>query len=184
MKILKENKETASVETLPIEFITTFVSDCWTKIGDLRSQLDGIKEVFTNTEGIEPILSDLIDTYLVCVGRAETLLYADKIIEEPLEFDLHDTNTTEIENTVAAPVVTAEPAEQANIEPNMEIISKPAAKMTSNEVDFDSFEPDQFFNIDKPKNTKFEEFEYFTDFEEPVGDKLTDSDLYDEDLKQ
>lgn len=72
MKILKEAKE-----SLPVSFITSFVSDGWEKVGILKEEIEAIKNEFKGTDKVEELIQALIDAYLVCIGQMEQYL-ADK----------------------------------------------------------------------------------------------------------
>lgn len=89
MKILKESKE-----SLPITFLTNFISESWSKVGELKDQKTALKDNFKGTKKVEDLLQDLIDAYLVCIGQLEQHLeakdYLDTDLSElPLEENFH-----------------------------------------------------------------------------------------------
>lgn len=95
MKILKESKE-----NLPITFLTNFVSEGWSKVGELKDQKEALSAEFKGTKKIEELLQDLIDAYLVCIGQIEQHLaakdYLDTDLSElPLEEDFQQDTTLE-----------------------------------------------------------------------------------------
>lgn len=80
IKILNESKI-----QLPITYLTNFVSRGWEEIGMLKEEIEAIKKEFKDVKKIEDCVGDLIDAYLVCVGKIEGILDNKKYIEFPEE---------------------------------------------------------------------------------------------------
>ena len=70
MNILKESKE-----TLPIAFLTDFISKGWEEVGYLKADIEAIREAYKGTKPIEDLIQDLIDAYLVCIGQLEAHIH-------------------------------------------------------------------------------------------------------------
>ena len=90
MKILKESKE-----TLPIAFLTDFISKGWEEVGYLKADIEAIKEAYKGTKPIEGLIQDLIDAYLVCIGQLEAHIHDKKYLEYPEESGLSGTKLEE-----------------------------------------------------------------------------------------
>lgn len=171
MKILKESKE-----TLPIAFLTDFISKGWEEVGYLKADIEAIKEAYKGTKPIETLIQDLIDAYLVCIGQLEAHLHDNKYLDYPEESGL---NGTKLEEEL-----------ELKISPDhIEIKTEKTTPVEVNEEDdliiigVDENAPEA--EIDAPVDTSApapvgEPFEYFVDFDEPdlSQPKLTDDDLY------
>ena len=171
MKILKESKE-----TLPIAFLTDFISKGWEEVGYLKADIEAIKEAYKGTKPIEVLIQDLIDAYLVCIGQLEAHLHDNKYLDYPEESGLSDTKLEEeLELKVAPEQIVIKTEKTTPVEVNEEddlII-----------IGVDENAPKA--EIDTPVNNPTpvqvgEPFEYFVDFDEPdlSQPKLTDDDLY------
>ena len=178
MKILKESKE-----TLPIAFLTDFISKGWEEVGYLKADIEAIKEAYKGTKPIEGLIQDLIDAYLVCIGQLEAHLHDNKYLEYPEESGL---SGTKLEEELELKISTDK----------IEIKTEKTTPVSINEVDdiitigLDEIAPEA--EIEAPAadmgvpETKSEvagePFEYFVDFDEPdmTQPKLTDADLYND----
>lgn len=175
MKILKESKE-----TLPIAFLTDFISKGWEEVGYLKADIEAIKEVYKGTKPIEGLIQDLIDAYLVCIGQLEAHLHDNKYLEYPEGSGLSGTKLDEeLELKVAPDQIVIKTEKTTPVEINEEddliIIG---VDETAPEAEFKAPEaaPVPAENV-KPAG---EPFEYFVDFDEPdmSQPKLTDEDIY------
>lgn len=83
MKILKESKE-----ALPIEFITTFVSEGWERVGILKSQMEAVSKTFSGAKQTVEIMQNLVDAYLICLGQMEHQLSDKDYLEMPEDAQL------------------------------------------------------------------------------------------------
>ena len=173
MKILKESKE-----TLPIAFLTDFISKGWEEVGYLKADIEAIKEAYKGTKPIEDLIQDLIDAYLVCIGQLEAHLHDKKYLDYPEESGLSGTKLEEeleLKVTPAQIVIKTEKNTPVDINEDDDIIT---IGVDENVIE-DEIEPPV-----QPSATKGmsdgEAFEYFVDFDEPdmSQPKLTDDDIY------
>lgn len=202
MKVVKEAKLNEAKEKLPISFLTDFVSKGWEEVGYLKADIEAIKEAYSGTAKIEELIQGLVDAYLVCIGQMEAHLQDKKYLEFPEDSKLTEdkslkediniaVNNEEIlindgEETVAViPTPTAEecpegkcdiPPVEANIEPVVEpIADEPVTEPEPLEKPFE-------FDVPKAENIrKFEKPEvadFFVDFDDPVGEPVTEKELY------
>ena len=173
MKILKESKE-----TLPIAFLTDFISKGWEEVGYLKADIEAIKEAYKGTKPIEGLIQDLIDAYLVCIGQLEAHLHDNKYLDYPDESGLNGAKLDEeLELKVAPDQIIIKTEKTTPVEINEEddlIIIGVEEDATE-----DEFEPPMQSSA-KPETEAGETFEYFVDFDEPdmAQPKLTDEDLY------
>lgn len=153
MKLLEKK------ELLPLDFLTSSVSQGWNEVGTLKASLEGIKQTFSGTDKVEKIIQELIDAYLIYIGQLELLIDKKDYLELPDEKDLKAPLSEDLEIAIKpeADKVTLDikPTESADtiIEPSKEepIILEPATT-TSSTIDGDPFE-------------------YFCDFEDPIISK-------------
>lgn len=145
--ILTEQKE-----EMPISFLTTFVSDGWSEVGNLKEEIVGIKSTFKNSSKVIDILQDLLDAYLVAIGQAELYLQNKDYIDIP-----------EIEE--------ASPVQEVLTSPNAEIITEKIEP----EINLDEILNESKVRSRQPNLETFD-----CDFDEPdlSEPKLTDADLY------
>lgn len=175
MKILKESKE-----TLPIAFLTDFISKGWEEVGYLKADIEAIKEAYKGTKPIEDLIQDLIDAYLVCIGQLEAHLHDKKYLDYPEESGLTPAKLEEeLELKVSPERIEIKTEKTTPVEVNEEddlIIVGIDENATEAEI-----EPSAAMSVpnDVPVNVG-EPFEYFVDFDEPdmTQPKLTDEDLY------
>ena len=173
MKILKESKE-----TLPIAFLTDFISKGWEEVGYLKADIEAIKEAYKGTKPIEGLIQDLIDAYLVCIGQLEAHLHDNKYLDYPEESGLSGTKLEEeLELKVSADKIEikTEKTTPVNVNEEDDIIT----------IGLDETAPEAEYGPSAPVVTTQSEvvgepFEYFVDFDEPdlTQPKLTDDDLY------
>ena len=174
MKILKEAKE-----TLPIAFLTDFISKGWEEVGYLKADIEAIKEAYKGTKPIEDLIQDLIDAYLVCIGQLEAHLHDNKYLDYPEESGLSGTKLDEeleLKVTPAQIVIKTEKTTPVDINEEDDIIT----------IGLDEVAPEAKFETPEAATTvtksevEGEPFEYFVDFDEPdmTQPKLTDADLY------
>ena len=149
MKILKE--EQINKEELPITFITSFVSRGWEEVGMLKEQIKALKAEFKNIDKIEEILQGLIDAYLINIGQLELFLHENDYVEVPAVEAAEDAAEIKDEKEDAIEIEENEAEDEIEDEPQTEINTAPK---------------------------EFEAFEYFVDFDDPVGEAFTDEDLY------
>ena len=173
MKILKESKE-----TLPIAFLTDFISKGWEEVGYLKADIEAIKEAYKGTKPIEGLIQDLIDAYLVCIGQLEAHLHDNKYLDYPEESGLSGTKLEEeLELKVSTDKIEikTEKTTPVNVNEEEDIITIGLGE-TAPEAEY---EPSASV-VTAQSEVAGEPFEYFVDFDEPdlTQPKLTDADLY------
>ena len=202
MKVtLKESKE-----QLQLSFLTDFVSRGWDNIGMLKQEIAAIKEEFSGTKKVEELLQNLVDAYLICVGQLELhmqnkdyLEFPEEAKEESLKEDLSlkesEEDATE-DDKVEAEEVLDVLKDKIDIHGEDDMITiaekgqleNPEAPKIETEVTEDEFDvlAQEFHDAEAeekndPSDEIKEDFEYFCDFDEPLGEALTDADIYPED---
>lgn len=68
-------------DNLPVAVLTDYVSRCWEEIGILKASIENFKKEFTETTDFINVLQDLLDAYLICVGRLEKKLDSKKYLD-------------------------------------------------------------------------------------------------------
>ena len=175
MKILKESKE-----TLPIAFLTDFISKGWEEVGYLKADIEAIREAYKGTKPIEGLIQDLIDAYLVCIGQLEAHLHDNKYLEYPEDSGLSGTKLEEeLEIKVSTDKIEIKTEKNTPVAIDEEEDLITIGVDETEEVKFDD---SKLAMSDKEVAEVNEPFEYFVDFDEPdmSQPKLTDKDLYDE----
>ena len=179
MKILKESKE-----TLPIAFLTDFISKGWEEVGYLKADIEAIREAYKGTKPIESLIQDLIDAYLVCIGQLEAHLHDKNYLDYPEKSGLSGAKLEEdLEFKVSADKIEIKTEKATPVEVNEEddLITIGLAEVKEEkEAEFDD---SKLAMSDKKVAEINEPFEYFVDFDEPdmSQPKLTDKELYNED---
>ena len=204
---LAETKLTESKEKLPISFLTDFVSRGWDDVGYLKETIKSISESFSGTKKVEELLQALVDAYLVCIGQLEMHLqakdYLDTDIGEKLEeakkltedigltVNSEEVKVFDAKGEEVASIPVEEPAEtpvecegpECDIPPaevEMPVVTEPTEEPVSDEpfekpFDFDAPEADGVRQFEKPEVADF-----FVDFDDPVGEPVTEKELYGE----
>ena len=199
---LAETKLTESKEKLPISFLTDFVSRGWDDVGYLKETIKSISESFSGTKKVEELLQALVDAYLVCIGQLEAHLqakdYLDTDIDNKLteDVDIHiDSDEVSItddsgEEVATVPVESA--AEETPVEcegpecdvPPAEVEIPAVIEPADEPIAADSGEFNTPFEFDAPEADGVRKFEkpevadFFVDFDDPVGEPITEKDLY------
>jgi hypothetical protein len=174
MKILKENMVK---EKMPVSFLTYMLSKSWDEIGNIKDQLFGLDNMYTDAEILRGPLEQLLDSHLIFAGQLEALVQ----------------RTGEIEIPDVAPVVPEKDApvevlpeddlgsEPIAIEPVIEPKEPVVVVVNDDELDGDiEAKPEVKPEVKAPVKTFDTDFEYFVDFDDPVGEPITDADLYDD----
>ena len=207
MEIMKEEKlaETTlneSKEKLPISFLTDFVSRGWDDVGYLKETIKSISESFSGTKKVEDLLQALVDAYLVCIGQLEAHLqakdYLDTDIDNKLteDVDIHiDGNEVSITDDNGEKVATV-PVESAAEEtpdecegpecdvPPAEVEIPTVVEPAEEPIAADNGEFNTPFEFDAPEADGVRKFEkpevadFFVDFDDPVGEPITEKELY------
>jgi hypothetical protein len=172
MKVLKESKE-----TLPIAFLTDFISKGWEEVGYLKADIEAIREAYKGTKPIEDLIQDLIDAYLVCIGQLEAHIHDKNYLEYPEESGLSGTKLEEeLELKISTDKIEIKTEKETPVEVNEEddLITIGIDK-ESIEAKIDAIEAQP---VNKKPMPIEDQFEYFCDFDEPIGPAPTDDDIY------
>ena len=199
---LAETKLTESKEKLPISFLTDFVSRGWDDVGYLKETIKSISESFSGTKKVEELLQALVDAYLVCIGQLEAHLQAKDYLDTDLDskltedVDIHiDGDEVSITNDSGEKVATVpvesaaeeKPAECEGPEcdvPPAEVEIPAVVEPTEEPIAADSGEFNTPFEFDAPEADGVRKFEkpevadFFVDFDDPVGEPITEKELY------
>lgn len=181
MKILNETK---NKETVPVAFLTDFISKGWEEVGYLKADIEAIKEAYKGTSKIEELIQNLIDAYLVCIGQLELHIHDKKYLEYPEEsglikleedFELKVSNEGELVEIKADNLAAYEVKEEEN-----KIVLLADDKDEAEEEE--EIEEESEEAEEKTPAKEVDTFEYFVDFDEPdmSEPKLTDKDIYGE----
>ena len=199
---LAETKLTESKEKLPISFLTDFVSRGWDDVGYLKETIKSISESFSGTKKVEELLQALVDAYLVCIGQLEAHLQAKDYLDTDLDnkltedVDIHiDGDEVSITNDNGEKVATV-PVESAAEEtpaecegpecdvPPAEVEIPTVVEPAEEPIAADNGEFNTPFEFDAPEADGVRKFEkpevadFFVDFDDPVGEPITEKELY------
>ena len=201
---LAETKLTESKEKLPISFLTDFVSRGWDDVGYLKETIKSISESFSGTKKVEELLQALVDAYLVCIGQLEAHLQAKDYLDTDLDnkltedVDIHidgnEVNITDDSGEVVATVPVESAAEKTPAEckdpecdvPPAEIEISTVVEPTEEPIAADDGEFNTPFEFDAPEADGVRKFEkpevadFFVDFDDPIGEPITEKELYGE----
>lgn len=199
---LAETKLTESKEKLPISFLTDFVSRGWDDVGYLKETIKSISESFSGTKKVEELLQALVDAYLVCIGQLEAHLQAKDYLDTDLDskltedVDIHiDGDEVSItddsgEKVATVPVESAAEEKPAECEgpecdvPPAEVEIPAVVEPAEEPIAADNGEFNTPFEFDAPEADGVRKFEkpevadFFVDFDEPVGEPITEKELY------
>ena len=199
---LAETKLTESKEKLPISFLTDFVSRGWDDVGYLKETIKSISESFSGTKKVEELLQALVDAYLVCIGQLEAHLQAKDYLDTDLDnkltedVDIHiDGDEVSITNDNGEKVATVpvesvaeeKPAECESPEcdvPPAEVEIPAVVEPAEEPIAADNGEFNTPFEFDAPEADGVRKFEkpevadFFVDFDDPVGEPITEKELY------
>lgn len=199
---LAETKLTESKEKLPISFLTDFVSRGWDDVGYLKETIKSISESFSGTKKVEELLQALVDAYLVCIGQLEAHLQAKDYLDTDLDnkltedVDIHidgdEVSITDDNGEKVATVPVKSAAEETPDEcegpecdvPPAEVEIPAVVEPAEEPIAADNGEFDTPFEFDAPEAEGARKFEkpevadFFVDFDDPVGEPVTEKDLY------
>ena len=199
---LAETKLTESKEKLPISFLTDFVSRGWDDVGYLKETIKSISESFSGTKKVEELLQALVDAYLVCIGQLEAHLQAKDYLDTDLDnkltedVDIHidgdEVSITDDSGEKVATVPVESTAEETPAEcegqecdvPPAEVEIPTVVEPAEEPIAADNGEFNTPFEFDAPEADGVRKFEkpevadFFVDFDDPVGEPITEKDLY------
>jgi hypothetical protein len=134
------------------DFLSELIDKSWAEIEHLQTQIANIDTAEENTKLIQ-LFKNLLTSYYVFIGGLENL------------------NSEEI-------IVKSEPAKEPTVELKKEDIPEPA-NITDDHYLADLVFDDPAVEKSEPVKDEYSEpFEYFVDFDEPIGEPLTDDDIY------
>ena len=201
---LVETKLTESKEKLPISFLTDFVSRGWDDVGYLKETIKSISESFSGTKKVEELLQALVDAYLVCIGQLEAHLQAKDYLDTDLDnkltedVDIHidsdevhitDNSGEEVATIPVESVVEETPVKCDGPEcevPSVEVEIPTVVEPEEEPIAADDGEFNTPFEFDAPEADGVRKFEkpevadFFVDFDDPIGEPVTEKDLYGE----
>ena len=198
MEITKESKTLKEAkEALPISFLTDFISKGWEEVGYMKADIEAIKDAYKGTAEIAEVIQQLIDAYLVCIGQLEAHLSDKKYIEYPEDSKLSDAKNESLNEDVDIHVssdkveISDEAGEKIAEAPIETPCEGPACNMPPAEAEIKPIADDPLdepFEFDGPelspegdKPTPVgDTFDYFVDFDEPIGEPVSEKDLYGE----
>ena len=131
------------------ELIKNFTDKSWQEIENLKLQLNNLSKNTDVEKAVHNALNDLLTSYYIFIGRLESILDDDY-------------------NTVTVDEVPVTDDEAHADIPEIEVDNIKDA--------FIKDIPEE--QISDNPNIEFEPFEYFVDFDEPVGNPISDKDLY------
>lgn len=199
---LAETKLTESKEKLPISFLTDFVSRGWDDVGYLKETIKSISESFSGTKKVEELLQALVDAYLVCIGQLEAHLQAKDYLDTDLDskltedVDIHiggnevsitDDNGEKVATVPVESAAEEKPAECEGPEcdvPPAEVEIPAVVEPAEEPIAADNGEFNTPFEFDAPEADGVRKFEkpevadFFVDFDEPIGEPITEKELY------
>lgn len=134
------------------EFIAELEAKSWQEIEHLQAQINNLADGITNNK-LRQLFNNLLTSYYIFVGGIENLA------GEPIQ-------------------VNNKQKEQTTEEPQVEIVQEPVIDNQST-LNTDSTDDFNVSNAkDEDDHSVREPFEYFVDFDDPVGEPITDEDLY------
>lgn len=144
------NYELKDKITLTKELLSDLEMKSWQEIEHLQTQIANLDDNTANN-GLRQLLKNLLTSYYVFAGGIEALGEAN--VPNKSEIDTEDPvlNNTKSENDL------------------------PDAKLDFEVSAVDDVSTNAYDNV---QDEVIEPFEYFVDFDEPVGDPITDDDLY------
>jgi hypothetical protein len=160
MKILKENKE-----KLPIEFITSFISQGWSEIGSLNTTIIDFKKNFSESSKLVKILEDLADSYLIAIGQCQLLL-EKKGFELPEEEEKTENLKEEINDKSLLKY------SKESLVPEIEAVDEIKVEKLNN------MQESQKDTVESNSENIDDLTDFLCDFDDPVGPKPTDEEIY------
>jgi hypothetical protein len=139
-------------------FINDLIAKSWEDSESIQNQINSIDIDSAMAEKVVQLLKELLTSYYVFTGCLENLE------NEPIE-------VIKPEAVVSEPIVVPEATVKAEI---------PEYAVSTDSIDMDVpvTRFNSTYNDEIYTDTTSEPFEYFVDFDDPVGEPLTDDDLY------
>ena len=150
-------KDKLKVDT---ELLNELTQKSWQEIEYLQSHIANIEDVDENT-AIVQLLKNLLASYYVFIGNMECLYDNDSVLLEPIINK-----------------------KQSSVLNSSKVDFPDEASQENTVADYSFEEEDNFETVENTDEStvstsaQAEPFEYFVDFDDPVGSPLTDEDLY------
>lgn len=152
---------------LPADIVTGQVSAMWAEIGNLKQMIANLNSQYLKSGRVVAILQDLLDAYLVAVGQLELHLHDNNFLGDSEE------DSEDIADAAKLTVAKGEEGQEESAEEEApEDKDFPDVKFEAPVIK-DEIEA----KIDKPIDY---DDTFNSDFPDPVGEKLTDEELYPE----
>jgi hypothetical protein len=130
------------------DFIEELTEKSWQEIEQLQNQVANIADTDEGTK-VKKLLNNLLTSYYVFVGGLENFDSVNNSPDQTVEIHTDELNQIEA-------------VDEPGTEVKLELASEPLELTSTSISDLDVSEP----------------FEYFVDFDDPIGAPLTDEDLY------
>lgn len=146
--------------TITKEFLKELEIKSWQEIEHLQDQIANIEATEEAAQLIQ-LLKNLLTSYYVFTGGLENLS----------AMETFNFNKASVSNNAKEPTV--EKTKELTDDDCSADLVLPNSQITAHTTDISTDEP-----VKKMVTDDIEPFEYFVDFDEPVGDPWTDDDLY------
>ena len=130
------------------DFLSDLTSKSWQEIEHLQSQISNIEATTKQDKALVKLLDTLLTSYYIFIGGLESLETSDD------STTADDTDISSDTHELPKEITTYKDTTQSDIVDNIAPI------------------------LDDTVAIEYEPFEYFVDFDEPIGEKITDKDLY------
>jgi len=188
MKVVKNIKLTESKEKVPTSVITDLVSRAWEEIGLIKANIDQLGKAYSGVSKLSNVFNELLDSYLIYVGKLEAFLEDNNLINYPDEKEIIEEKLDLNEDKYSSTIIERKPIEiPINESKASKSVERLLDETVSKELDIEDDETDlyddeqnsQFANKGY-ENTESEPADFFVDFDEPdlSEPKLTDDDIY------
>ena len=145
------------------EFLNSLAAKSWQEIENLKNIVSNLDNSSVKASNLKYLLNNLVTNYYVFIGGLENLTGDEEASNESNNIGLK-TEISKDNLEITGKSVLA-PKEGPVLETAVEL-RQPAAPLVE-------------FEIDKGHTAdNFEPFEYFVDFDEPLGEAISDEDLY------
>jgi len=177
MKLINKNTKLNENKTkIDTEVVTALISQAWGEIGVLKSNVEQIGKGFSDTKKLIEIFEDLLDSYLIYVGRLESFLEDSKLIDKPKNKEVIEEKLILDENKYTSTIIEHKPIEisqPVDMSINESVASKSIDALLDTETESNDLDAEQ-------ENEVHESADFFVDFDEPdlSEPKLTDDDIY------
>jgi hypothetical protein len=173
MKVVKNIKLTESKEKVPTSVVTDLVSRAWEEIGLIKANIDQLGKAYSGCSKLSKVFNELLDSYLIYVGKLEAFLEDSNLISYPDEKEVIEEKLDLNEDKYSSTVIERKPI-------NIPINESKASQSIDKLLDESSDDLDNEVEEELDTNPDIEPADFFVDFDEPdlSEPKLTDDDIY------